>query len=57
MPPCPRFLSLEDTHGLRVMYLGQELACSVLEGAQRAQWASFMKHEQNKLCKSFVKPF
>ncbi len=36
MPPFQRFLALEDMHNLFVMCLGQELACSVLEGTERA---------------------
>ncbi len=36
VPSFQRFLVLEDTHNLSVMCLGQELACSVLEGAECA---------------------
>ncbi len=35
MPPWPRFLSLRDMHNLSVMFLGQELACSVLKSSDR----------------------
>ncbi len=38
VPPWPRFLSLRDMHNLSVMFLGQELACSVLKGSSVIRW-------------------
>lgn len=34
VPPCPGFLTPEDSHNLCVMCLGVEHACSVLEGTE-----------------------
>lgn len=34
LPPCPRFLTPEDTYDLCVMCLGEECARSVLEGSE-----------------------
>ncbi len=35
VPPCPKFMPLKETHDLCIIYLGQELGCSVLKGTER----------------------
>ncbi len=52
MPPFQRFLALEDTHNLSVMCLGQELACSVLEGTEHTHCECYPMRSSFRACPS-----
>ncbi len=52
MPPFQRFLALEDTHNLSVMCLGQEFACSLLEGAECAHCGCYPMRSSIRICPS-----
>ncbi len=36
-PPCQRYLTLGDSHNLCMICLGEEHACSALEGARQGR--------------------